>query len=444
MKKTKLLLLFMSITYMLDAQTPSNLWTPQGIGLLPKDHDILAMSIVNKDVVWALADSTYTIPMPTAHVAKVLKTTNGGATWQLYRVVETPGLVGLDIHAIDTSVAFITAQKPNSLTGNAVFKTTDGGNTWVSKYEDYAASSWVRFFDAKNGIIWNRHRYALTTDGGNTWGAANLAGYLNTEGHAFAAGSNSCAVVGDSIWAGTTISRIVFSPDKGTTWQFQDLRPIAFFGDKVYIISIAFKDARNGLVLGWNSNSATTYLAKTTDGGKTWVQTPSYPFTFGSNIEFIKGTTGSFVITDNEGLTAYSTNLGQSWVKIDSLPTNAVRFLNVQTGWAGRTAKTAGTPSFFKWNGGNILSSIKVLEAEEVGLKVSPNPSNRFINIEYNADFNPTSLTIYDASGKRVFEQKGLSKSTQTIDIQSLANGVHLVQLRSTEGYVSKKIVVQH
>ena len=79
MKKIVPLFLFLSLVGSLKAQTPSNLWTPQAIGLLPNNHFILGISVVNKDVVWAVADSASTFTsVATNHIIKVLKTTNGG------------------------------------------------------------------------------------------------------------------------------------------------------------------------------------------------------------------------------------------------------------------------------------------------------------------------------------------------------------------------------
>jgi Secretion system C-terminal sorting domain len=444
MKKTVQLLLFLSLMAHLTAQTPSNLWTPQGIGLLPKNYDILGISIVNKDIVWAIADSTYTNPLPSTFVPRLLRTINGGTTWQVLTIPDAAGRFGLDIHAVDATTAWITVQKLGSGTGHDVYKTTDGGATWVSKFNTYAASLFVRFYDAQNGFIWNRHAFAKTTNGGESWNPTTITGWSNTEGFYTAGITNSCITIGDTIMGGTSTSRICMSPDRGTTWKFLDLRPVSFFGEQVAIFSLAFKDARNGIALGWNQNNFISYLAKTTDGGTTWAQIASYPFTLGSTIEYIRGTNNSYMVTDFDGLTAYSTNAGQSWVKMDSTGSQTIRFLDKQTGWIGAAYSKVGGPAFYKWNGGGILSSIKVFDAEEISLKVSPNPTSRFLNISYSNDFKPTSLTIYDALGKTVLSQKGADIAPQSIDLQSFINGVYLIQLQSVAGYVSQKIVVQH
>jgi photosystem II stability/assembly factor-like uncharacterized protein len=441
MKRILLLLFCLNLLYTLQAQTISNKWTPQAIGLLPQNYDILSISVVNKDVIWAVADSTYSNPLPSTFIPKVLRSIDGGTSWQVFSL-PAAGKFGLDIVAIDASVAWVTIQS-NSATGHDLLKTTDGGATWVSKFDGYATSLFIRFFDAQNGIAWNRHTLALTQNGGDTWTRNTVSGWSNTEGFFLAGINNACVVLGDTIMAGTSTSRIALSSDKGVSWKFQDLRPISFFGEQVAILSLAFKDNRNGIALGWNLNTKISYLAQTTDGGTTWAYMPTYPFSLGSAIEYIRGTKNSFFVTDFEGLTAYTTDFGKSWVKVDSVGSQTIRFLNPQTGWIGAAYSKTGGPAMYKWNGGNILSAIKVFEAEEIALKMSPNPTSRFLNIEYSADFKPTSLSIYDATGKTVLVEKNLGISSQTIDLQGFTNGFYLVQLKNTEGVIARKIVVE-
>ena len=449
MKKALHFILFLSCIGSMTAQTPSNFWTPQAVGLLPKNHDILAISVVNKDVVWAVADSVFQGTVPTNHLIKVLKTTNGGTTWQLYKAMEVLGRISFDIQAIDSSVAWITAQSLNNGFARELFKTTNGGTTWVSKFVGTEAGVWLRFFDAQNAIIWNRTAIARSQDGGNTWTQSSISGFGASEYTIFISGTNACTVIGDTIWGGTSQSRVVRSTDKGQTWQFQNLQSIANFGTSVNILSLAFKDARNGIALGWNQNTYITYLARTTDGGATWSAMPTYPHTYGANVEYIKGTQGSFILTDYDGLTTYTTNFGQSWRLIDSLQSNALRFLDTKTGWVGNTGgsirlTSANEPAMYKWNGGNILSSIKAFEPTEFSLNISPNPTSRYLTVSYSADFKPTELTLYDLAGKAVFQKKDPSVFSQVIDLEGLANGIYLLQLKNTEGVVAaQKVVVE-
>ena len=443
MKKILHFILFLSCIGPMTAQTPSNLWTPQGIGLLPAGSEVASITVVNKDVVWAIGGPALTNPLSRSYVSKVLKTTNGGTTWQSYDLTIATGRAGLEIYALDATTAFITTNSLGNGLSNDLYKTTDGGATWTFKTTGYEASLFIRFFDAQYGFIWNRHRIASTLDGGTTWNGTGITLFASNESFASASINNSCAVIGDSIWAGTSISRMAFSPDRGATWQLQNLQSVPNFGTSVYILAVAFKDAKNGIALGWNSTTAVTYLAKTANGGTSWTNITTYPFTLGSTIEYVRGTNGTYIIADNDpGLTVYTTNAGQSWVKIDDSRGDTYRFLNPQTGWVGRSGIAANSPAFYKWNGGNSL--VKVFEPEEVSLKISPNPTSRYLTVSYSSDFKPTELTLYDLRGATVFQKKDPSVFSQVIDLEGLANGIYLLQLKNTEGVVAaQKVVVE-
>ena len=90
----------------------------------------------------------------------------------------------------------------------------------------------------------------------------------------------------------------------------------------------------------------------------------------------------------------------------------------------GMRAPTTNVPTLYKWNGGNILSAIQTLDADAIAFKISPNPTSRFLAVEYAADFKPTSITIYNVSGKVVWRQKEAFTPSQVIDLQSFSDGI--------------------
>jgi photosystem II stability/assembly factor-like uncharacterized protein len=439
MKKTILqILFFLAFTNALNAQTTSSMWTAQGAGLLPKDHFIESICIVNSNVVWATADSTPSSPLPSTFKPKVIKTTNGGTTWRVYDMPVAVGRLAAGIFAFDSLTAYV-AGNSSTAAGAQLFKTTDGGNTWSVAYTGYAGSYIVHFWDARNGFIWNRHAFAKTSDGGINWENKAVSIYTSNEGFGACSSQSACSIVGDTIRMGTSVSRMVISTDRGATWQVASLQSVPNFGSSNYIVSTAFQDGLTGITICQNP-SETAFLAKSTNGGTSW-SALTYPFTFGCTIDYIKGTKGTYMVSDYRGLTAYTTNGGQSWVKIDDLQANTVRFLNSQTGWAGADFLTPTKPIMYKWNGGSLLTTI--IEPEDISLKIYPNPTSRYLNISYAADFKPTGLTIYDVSGKLILQQNNLSPLSQTIDLQAFASGTYVLQLKNTEGVVAaQKFVV--
>src|SRR6185295_18468613 len=116
-----------------------------------------------------------------------------------------------------------------------------------------------------------------TADGGNTWSRVppeNLPAAQENEG-AFAASGTNIAVFGKShAWIGTGAaakSRVLHTSDGGRTWRVADT-PLAS-GPSAGIFSIAFRDAKHGVVAGGDytkEQAAVDNLAVTSDGGATW------------------------------------------------------------------------------------------------------------------------------------------------------------------------------
>ncbi|MEZ4935915.1 MAG: hypothetical protein R2788_27735, partial [Saprospiraceae bacterium] len=77
--KTRLLpfALFLLFTLNLFSQV----WSPQAAGTLPDNFSVMNVSIVSDQVAWAIAldYGQWGIPVPSTHILKVLRTTNGGA-----------------------------------------------------------------------------------------------------------------------------------------------------------------------------------------------------------------------------------------------------------------------------------------------------------------------------------------------------------------------------
>src|SRR5205085_804549 len=115
---------------------------------------------------------------------------------------------------------------------------------------------------------------------------------------AFAASGTCLTVQGtDNAWIATgggVTARVFRSTDRGRTWTVAET-PI-HSGDKgaAGIFSIAFTDARNGIVVGGNYSQPRTAFANvalTRDGGLTWrVPVGSTPPGYLSAVAYVPGT----------------------------------------------------------------------------------------------------------------------------------------------------------
>jgi photosystem II stability/assembly factor-like uncharacterized protein len=112
-------------------------------------------------------------------LAMILRTTDGGASWsQVGSIFGTPYLLteGLFsfISAIDANTAWVLDTQVPSYNAGDILRTTDGGNTWISKYhfiDTLNAVSGVFGIDAE--VCWASSfgKALKTVDGGDSWAA---------------------------------------------------------------------------------------------------------------------------------------------------------------------------------------------------------------------------------------------------------------------------------
>ncbi|AMY12105.1 Ycf48-like protein [Luteitalea pratensis] len=240
-------------------------WQPLDSGVTVR---LRGVSTVSRQVAWASGEH-----------GTVLRTSDGGTTWQPRPV---PGADALDFRDIDASsdrVASVLSIGPGD--ASRIYRTTDGGAHWTLQFTNHDPKVFLdamAFADATHGVavsdsVDGQFVVLMTADGGAHWArvpAERLPPALAVEG-AFAASGTNVAVRGTHIWIGTTASRVLHSADAGRTWTVTST-PVAS-GKATGIFSIAFRDARHGVVVGGNYTKeadAIANVATTEDGGATW------------------------------------------------------------------------------------------------------------------------------------------------------------------------------
>ena len=188
----------------------------------------------------------------------------------------------------------------------------------------------------------------ITRDGGNTWNRLacdNLPRAREGEA-AFAASDTNIAIINDHTWVATggMASRILYSPDKGRTWEVFET-PIVQDRPTTGMYSLDFHDKKNGFAIGGDytrpaDNSANKI--RTQDGGKTWQlvaknQSPGYR----SCIQYIpNGGAEKLVAVGFEGID-YSADAGNTWQHLSDEGFYTVRFLNDSVAFAGGNGRVA-------------------------------------------------------------------------------------------------------
>ncbi|WP_026955870.1 WD40/YVTN/BNR-like repeat-containing protein [Algoriphagus vanfongensis] len=178
----------------------------------PVKSSLRGLSAVTKDIAWASgSEGTW------------LRTVDGGKTW-------THGIVaGLDtvdfrsIHAFDAETAVVVSAGQPSV----IYKTEDGGKTWLLKHQEVeeAFLDGITFADEDRGYVIGdpvdgKWMLLQTIDQGTTWTALKTLPDPISGEAAFAASASNLLAVGDELFLGSggSESNLYISSDRGSTW----------------------------------------------------------------------------------------------------------------------------------------------------------------------------------------------------------------------------------
>lgn len=243
------------------------------------------VSAVSAQVVWASGThGTY------------LRTRDGGRTWKAAQVPGAEGLDFRDVEGFSADTAYLLSAGPGEQ--SRIYKTTDGGGHWTVQLTNHdPAGFWdcMGFWDSEHGIamgdpVKGKFGVLTTSDGGKQWN--ELTGPAAMEGEGAFAASGSCLTTQGRkrAWfvTGGKAARVFRSGDRGKSWRVADA-PITHGAESAGVFSVAFRDAKHGVIVGGDYKQPAAGAANvgfSGDGGATWTLSALQPQSYFSAVAF--------------------------------------------------------------------------------------------------------------------------------------------------------------
>lgn len=302
------------------------------------------VSAVSKKVAWASGTA-----------GTVLRTTDGGGTWEVSTVPGAEQLDFRDIEAFDDHNAIVLAIGPG--TKSRIYRTEDGGAHWSQVMQNSNPKGFwdcMAWWDTKHGMVIgdpvnDNFELLITTDGGTTWINGEAPAKPN-EG-AFAASGTCIAVEGTyreartrsgselqaRVWfaTGGAVAHVFRSGNAGASWTAAT-PPVLSGPASAGIFSLAFSNDSDGVAVGGDyqkPNQTRGNVAITKDGGTSW-ESPDgvVPRGFRSAVAYDHG--GKLWVAVGTSGSDYSKDNGKTWQPIDAENYNALSFAPDGAGWA--------------------------------------------------------------------------------------------------------------
>lgn len=397
---------------------PQNNWDLQPSGIT---NTLNCIRVVNSNIAWAAGDS-----------GVVIRTIDGGITWNSVGGGNLGENVIFNIDAIDGNTAFVTFTS-SSIT--QLYRTTNGGSNWESVFSQSSGFiNDIHMIDQLNGFAYgdpvdNKWTIIRTTDGGTSWNRISTEPSPN----GFETGiyyNSLCITDTLHIWF-LGAQRVYRSSDGGLTWTD------SFTPD--YYSSIWFINDSVGMASS-NSNGGLSI-----DSGITWNQ---IPISGAGNYYSLAGSGTRDFWTASDGYVYHTTDFGSSWASELIFFGNifAIDFVTIGDNAIGYVAGTNGTIARFE---GPITSVNEIpTKLNKYSLEQNyPNPFNPITKIKFTIPYTQyVSVKIFDALGKYVMnicnEEKPSGTYELSVDGNGLSSGIYFYQLQAGNFIETKKFIL--
>jgi photosystem II stability/assembly factor-like uncharacterized protein len=320
------------------ATCPSPAWrlTPTGT-----TSQLRGLDAVSGKVAWASGSK-----------GTVLRTTDGGATWQQVGPPDTAALEFRDIEAFDANHAVTLSIGPG--TDSRLYRTDDGGKSWQLTFTNQDPNAFydcIAFFDHRRGLAMSdpvdgTFQLQATDDGGRTWrkvpGPAALPGEFG-----FAASGQCLTTAGSrDAWIATgggAKARVLHSGDGGRHWDATDT-PLPS-GASAGVFAVVFRNPWQGVAIGGDYANPTApgpAVALSGNGGRSWKTPPQAPVGYRSGLAW----RGDAVLAVGPIGSDYSPDGGRHWTSFDTGSFDTVSCTAHGDCWASGEKGRAATLTF--------------------------------------------------------------------------------------------------
>ena len=281
------------------------------------------------------------------HDGTWVRSTDGGEGWETGVVPGLDALQFRDVQAFDADTALLLSAGTGPL--SRILRTTDGGATWTQVFlMDHPAGflDCMDFWDRERGLAWgdsvDGDLYILVTaDGGRSWqrvDPATLPAALEGEGGFAASGTCVATEEPERAWVATgngTTPRLLRTDDGGATWSARPL-PLAE-GTARGATTVGFRPDGMGFALGGDLDPEGdgARVALSADRGSSWSAVGDLALTgavYGA--AWVPDREPATLVAVGPGGIDVSGDGGMSWSSVDTLSHWAVGFASSDLGWA--------------------------------------------------------------------------------------------------------------
>jgi photosystem II stability/assembly factor-like uncharacterized protein len=316
-----LLLLALALPAAATANPRLPRWKPVPTG---SDQQYRGLDAVDARVAWVGGSA-----------GEVLRTTDGGRTWQ---DVSPPGSAGLLFRDVEAESA-LRASVLSIGEGDAsrIYTTSDGGRTWRTAFVNDDPNAFYDCMDffagGKRGLalsdpVDGKFRIAATDDWGRSWHVLPNAGMPPAVAGEFAfAASGTCLVTsgGRDAWfaTGGGAARTLHSRDGGLTWTAA-AAPIPA-SEAGGVFSLAFRNPREGVMVGGDFTAPANGVHAsgfTRDGGASWTLGGDL-HGYRSGVDWVTFAPATLIAVGPNG-SDISFDGARTWTAFDTAPYDAV------------------------------------------------------------------------------------------------------------------------